>query len=156
MVVKSSDKVVSSKSEEISIVAGIGESILVPTKTTHLHQANRHVHHDAYAKCYYNEPKKTVDLKYITSLDDLKSIKKQDPFMYYSIPGARKATVLMRDIDLSNLIGAGQAVQGETPQASQKVSRSTRISFECHPDLLLNDFHGLDSEDEEEPMNLNF
>jgi len=121
MVVKSSDKVVASKSEEISIVARIGESISVPTKTTD------------------DKPKKTVDLKYITSLDDLKSIKKQDPFMYYSIPGARKATVLMQDLDLSNLIGARQAVQDETPQASQKVSRSTRISFECHPDLLLAD-----------------
>ena len=123
MVVKSSDKVASSNSEEISIVARIGESISVPTKTT-----------DA-------KPKKTVDLKYITSLDDLKSIKKEDPFMYYSIPGARRATVLMQAIDLSNLIGARQAVvQDETPQAaSQKVSRSTRISFECHPDLLLAD-----------------
>ena len=123
MVVKNSDKVSSSKSEEISIVARIGESISAPTKTTD------------------DKPKKTVDLKYITSLDALKSIKKEDPFMYYSIPGARKATVLMQAIDLSNLIGAGQvAVQDETPQAaSQKVSRSTRISFECHPDLLLAD-----------------
>ena len=111
MVVNSSDKVESSKSEEISIVARIGERISAPTKTTD------------------DKPKKTVDLKYITSLDDLKSIKKQDPFMYYSIPGARKATVLMQDLDLSNLIGARQAVQDETPQASQKVSRSTRISF---------------------------
>ena len=132
MVVKSSDKVVSSKSEEISIVARIGESISAPTKTTD------------------DKPKKTVDLKYITSLDDLKSIKKQDPFMYYSIPGARRATVLMQEaIDLSNL-KAGEAVQDETPQASQKVSRSTRISFECHPHLLLadmlDDFHGLDFE----------
>ena len=138
MVVKSSDKVASSKSEEISIVARIGESISAPTKTTD------------------DKPKKTVDLKYITSLDDLKSIKKQDPFMYYSIPGARKATVLMQAIDLSNLIGDGQAVQDETPQASQKVSRSSRISFECHPDLLLgdvlNELYGLDNEDTEEPL----
>ena len=121
MVVKSSDKVVSSKSEEISIVAKIGESISVP------------------AKLMENKPKREVDLKHITSLDDLKSAKKQDPFMYYSIPGARKATVLMQDLDLSNLIGAGQAVQDETPQASPKVSRRSRISFECHPDLLLAD-----------------
>ena len=99
MVVKSSDKVSSSKSVEISIVARIGESISAPTKTTD------------------DKPKKTVDLKYITSLDALKSIKKEDPFMYYSIPGARKATVLMQAIDLSNLIGAGQAlVQDETPK----------------------------------------
>ena len=69
--------------------------------------------------------------------------------------------MLMQDIDLSNLIGAEQAVQDETPQAApQKVSRSTRISFECHPDLLLadmfDDFHGLDFEDEEEPMDVDF
>ena len=128
-----SDKVVvSSKSKEISIATRIGEIIMVPTNNE-------------------NKPKKTVDLRHITTLDDLKSIKKQDSFMYYSIPGVRKATVLMQDIDMANL-GAtlGHAVQDEAPQISQKVLRSTRVSFECHPDLLLvdlmNELEGLDLE----------
>ena len=112
----SDNKVVaSSKSKEISIATRIGEIIMVPTNNE-------------------NKPKKTVDLRHITSLVDLKSIKKQDSFMYYSIPGVRKATVLMQDIDTANL---GRAAQDEAPQASQKALRSTCISFECHPDLLL-------------------
>ena len=122
MLDKCSDKAVSSKSEEISITSrSIGEIISVPTKTDD------------------NKPKKTVDLKNITSLGDLKSIHKEDPFMYYSIPEVQRATVLMQDIDLTNILrGApAQEAQDETPRASQKVSRSTRISFECHPDLLL-------------------
>ena len=120
MIDKCSDKVVSSKSEEISTIVKIGEIISVPTKTDD------------------NIPKKTVDLKNITSLDNLKSIHKQDPFMYYSIPEVQRATVLMQDIDLTNILGGApaQEAQDETPHASQKVSRSTRISFECHPDLL--------------------
>ena len=83
--------------------------------------------------------------------------------MYYSIPGARKATVLMQNIDMANL-GAtpGHEAQVEAPQASQKVSRSTRVSFECHPDLLLadllNDLEGLDLENlgEEDLSDMDF
>ena len=111
-----SDKVVSSQPEEIGSTARIGESITVPSKLAD------------------EKPKKEVDLKHITSLDELKSIQKQDPFMYFSIPGVRSAQVLMKDIDMSNLLGAS-AEAGR----SQKVSRMTCISFECHPDLLLDD-----------------
>ena len=97
-----------------------------------------------------NKPKKTVDLNHISNLEDLKSIKEQDSFMYYSIPGVRKATVLMQDIDMTNLIGAPEQV---APQVSQKVSRKSRVSFECHPDLLIENYlnkimGGLDFEDE--------
>ena len=131
MVSKRSDKTVSSQQpEEISIIARVGESIKVPTKLME------------------KKPKRGVDLKNITGPDDLKSIQKQDPFMYYSIPGVRKATVLMQDIDMTNLIGAPE----QAPQVSQNVSRKSRISFECHPDLLienfLNNMGGPDFEDE--------
>ena len=112
-----SDKGASSKSEEISSAFWIGESISVPTKTDD------------------NKPKKTVDLNLISNLEDLKSIQEQDSFMYYSIPGVRKAKVLMEDIDMTNLIGA--PVQA---QVSQKVSRKSRISFECHPDLFIENY----------------
>ena len=142
---KYSDKVASSKSKETSNIARMtGESIKVPIKSVE------------------NKPNKTVDLENITTIDDLRSIQKQDPFMYYSIPGDRSATVLMQDIDMSNLtgvLGNPQKAQDETPQeVSQKVSRSTCVSFECHPDLLLadllNDFHGLDFEDVGEPLDM--
>ena len=105
-----SDKGASSKSEEISSAFWIGESIAVPTKTDD------------------NKPKETVDLNLISNLEDLKSIQEQDSFMYYSIPGVRKAKVLMEDIDMTNLIGA------------PVVSRKSRISFECHPDLFIENY----------------
>ena len=53
-----------------------------------------------------SKPKKELDIKAITSLDDLKSLKAKDPFMYYSIPGVRSTEILMKDdldIDTSNL-----------------------------------------------------
>ncbi|KAL7536576.1 hypothetical protein ACHAXR_007250 [Thalassiosira sp. AJA248-18] len=90
-----------------------------------------------------------IDLRQVDA-DDFKSIQKQDPFMYYSIPGVRSATVLMKDIDTSNL-GASSMSRTcvshpsrlqtqDKASPSQKVTRSTCISFECHPDLLLEDF----------------
>lgn len=53
--------------------------------------------------------------------------------MYYSIPEARRATVLMKDTDTSNL-GARPSLP-----SSSRVTRRTCVSFECHPDLLLLD-----------------
>ena len=50
--------------------------------------------------------KKVLDIKSINSLEDLKSLKRQDPFMYYSIPAVHSAKILMKDdvdIDTSNL-----------------------------------------------------
>jgi len=78
------------------------------------------------------EPK-TVDIENIISHDDLESIHRDDPFMYYSIPGVRRAKVLMRDVDLADL---GSSSSDGGPRR-RKVSRSTCISFECHPDLIL-------------------
>ncbi|KAL7539582.1 hypothetical protein ACHAXR_010158 [Thalassiosira sp. AJA248-18] len=95
-----------------------------------------------------NEPKKEIDLRQVGA-DDLKSIQKQDPFMYYSIPGVRSATVLLRDIDTSNL-GASLMSRNcvscpsrlrtqDNAPSSQKVARRTCISFECYPDLIFED-----------------
>ena len=42
------------------------------------------------------KPKQQLSLTSIT-LSDLKSIKSQDPFMYYSIPGVRSAKVIFKD-----------------------------------------------------------
>jgi len=87
------------------------------------------------------EPK-TMDIVENISPDDLESIHRDDPFMYFSIPGVRMAKVLMKDIDLANLGSTGHS---SSPSSSdkgpkhQKVSRSTCISFECHPDLILED-----------------
>lgn len=99
---------------------------------------------------------KVIDLKDIDA-SDLKSIREQDPFLYNSIPGVRSANLLGREIDTSDL-GTCQfksticcpsrswTAQGEAH--SKTVTRSTRISYECHPDLLYDDiFSSMGSDD---------
>jgi len=102
------------------------------------------------------EPK-TMDIVKNISHDDLESIRRDDPFMYYSIPGVRRAKLLMNNIDLANLGSNGLADRDSSSHSSsdegpqrQKVSRSTCISFECHPDLLLQDL--MDYSPEEDLM----
>lgn len=54
-----------------------------------------------------------------------------DPFLYYSIPGVREAAIALKEVDLS--------------QANKSaVSRKTRVSFETHTSVLVEDL--LDSE----------
>jgi hypothetical protein len=80
-------------------------------------------------------PKIVIDTSDLND-QDLDLLKKQDPFLYYSIPAVRTAAVVhSRDIDMS-------AIQG---QDSRRVERQSRISFECHTDLLMGDlFETLD------------
>ena len=85
-----------------------------------------------------------------------------DPFMYYSIPGVRKASILLKDVDYSDITSLGHSSsssgsrrssrQSETSQQEAvdhpsdgekdaiKVSRTSRVSFECHPCVLMEDF----------------
>ena len=91
------------------------------------------------------EPK-TLALKTVSN-DDLKSIKKKDPFLYYSIPGVRSARLLGKEVDTANL---GTCKIRSCPsslftksrsvyQPSRTVTRGKRIAFEGHPDLLYED-----------------
>ena len=97
-------------------------------------------------KTVFEPPKpKTIALKNITA-EDLESIEKQDKFLYYSIPGVRSARLLGKDIDTSDLgtnriksCPARLGTQQGTAQSLTTVTRSKRISFECHPDILFED-----------------
>lgn len=75
------------------------------------------------------KPKKVIDTTDL-NVEDIESLKKSDPFLYFSIPAVREATVHNRDIDLSNLRDC----------QSSRVERCSRISFECHTDLLMEEF----------------
>ena len=82
--------------------------------------------------------------------------------MYYSIPAVRSATMLLKDVDTSNL-GASlfntsscptrlhsHALQRNISQVQplKVAKRSSILSVECHPDLLLEDMEDdLDEED---------
>jgi len=85
------------------------------------------------------------------SAQDLKSLKKRDPFLYYSIPGVRDATIRPEhaDVDMHQIAQNGLKMKrycqscpasiqtSFTSNPIAKVKRCTRISFECHTDLLL-------------------
>ena len=104
-------------------------------------------------------PKKIIDLGN-TSSEDLKSMKENDPFMFYSIPGARRATMLNQDIDtshLDNTIDRRLSVSSCPGrfQSPQVVARSTCISVEAHPDVFLEDAL-LEDVDVEEDFDFDF
>ena len=106
------------------------------------------------------KPKKSVNLKTIRSADDLDNIQKRDIFLYYSIPAARSAKLLLEDattIDTSNLgvsrLNRRNSCPSRCPSSlhhgdeSQKtVVRRTVLSTEVHPDLLLVEDMGDDVE----------
>jgi hypothetical protein len=63
---------------------------------------------------------------------DLKALRKADPFMYYSIPQVIKAFRCNIPIDHSSLgITQGDAAAGQAQALPVMVSRKTRISDSC-------------------------
>jgi len=73
--------------------------------------------------------------------------------MYYSIPGVLKASHNLEDVDYSDMTNLSHAdssnrsgqsrSQEEAEDDASKVSRRTRVSFECHPSpSLLKDILG--------------
>ncbi|KAL7471466.1 hypothetical protein ACHAXS_011743 [Conticribra weissflogii] len=78
---------------------------------------------------------------------DLATLKKQDAFLYYSIPAAKKAEYLNRKIEVSKLDkspgirrnsnSCPARMMTESRHTRRSILRSTRISFECHDNLKL-------------------
>jgi hypothetical protein len=73
--------------------------------------------------------------------------------MFYSIPGVLKASLNLKDVDYSDITSLSHADSSQRPSRpfrsqeqagaehdASKVSRRTRISFECHPSVLMEDF----------------
>ncbi|KAL7504635.1 hypothetical protein ACHAXN_002219, partial [Cyclotella atomus] len=69
-----------------------------------------------------------LNLQEITSSEDLALLKAQDPFMYYSIPSVKEATLKGRDVDVSTLDHADAASSGTFHDGN--VTRQTRLTFE--------------------------
>jgi hypothetical protein len=61
---------------------------------------------------------------------DLAVLKKKDPFLYYSIPAIRDAKLHMKKVNQS-----GNS-KSDNPL---KVTRQSCISFECYPDVAVED-----------------
>ena len=69
------------------------------------------------------------------STEDLQSLKQNDPFLYYSIPAVRRAALNLEEPDVS-------ALSSSEESTTLTVKRCTRVSFECHTDLLMEDLLG--------------
>mmetsp|Transcript_24405 Transcript_24405/g.51148 ORF Transcript_24405/g.51148 Transcript_24405/m.51148 type:complete len:143 (+) Transcript_24405:238-666(+) len=88
------------------------------------------------------EPK-TLDIKSLSE-DDLKSLHINDPFLYYSIPCIRRATIFYQRFDHSDIkaLCQGQVTRDildtDTSHTQKNaVTRCSRISFEADPFALL-------------------
>ena len=102
-----------------------------------------------------SEPRK-VDLQDL-NVEEIRSLKKKDPFLYYSIPGARFARAALKDVDHSDINSLCQSVsnvslgldstKGKEPM-STTFSRRTRVSFECHSSIIMEDLLDEFSDDE--------
>ena len=105
---------------------------------------------------------RAMDIKEL-SKEELESLKENDPFMYYSIPGIRMATIFGKDINTSDKgalclhhVSNGQQepafkkVKTASSKSTTTVLRQTRIIFEAPMDLgyLLVDNEVNEEEDE--------
>ena len=68
---------------------------------------------------------KEIDTRKLTE-DDLKRLKKKDPFLYFSIPAVRSAALLNRDVDMSSL-------QGREIQCSRREKASYPSQIDSTP-----------------------
>ena len=97
------------------------QQIQVPTKTASPDTVN-------------NQQLKEIDIRQF-NVDDLKLLKKQDPFLYYSIPAVNKAKLTSKTVDHNQVLQ--DAVQH--PSTNALVSRRSRFSTECHAALTFED-----------------
>ena len=86
-------------------------------------------------------PKRVIDTRNLSE-EDLKALRKQDPFLYYSIQSARNAALRRSSADLTALRNqeeVARSLRASCPSRveSTMVERKSCISFERHTDLLL-------------------
>lgn len=110
-----------------------------------------------------------VDISNLTA-EDLQAMKEHDAFLYYSIPSVRRAQLRLQDVDMSRLEQEDDlSIQRQRRSSSSRiestpsnttVKRQTRVSFECHTDLLMEDllgeFEEQFSEEDAKKIEMNF
>jgi len=79
---------------------------------------------------------KEIDIRQF-NVDDLKLLKTQDPFLYYSIPAVNRANLTSKTVDHNQVLQ--DAVQ--YPSTNALVLRRSRVSTECHAALTFEDLY---------------
>ena len=95
------------------------------------------------------EQREVFDISNLSN-DDLQALRKKDPFLYYSIPSVRRAELGFGDSSRSSRVLDSPAAAEAS--ASTTVKRCTRVSFECHSDLLMEDYLSEDLDFDEEDL----
>jgi hypothetical protein len=136
---------------------------------TFLHRPNKlskHAHHDnasaasSPSKCWtllptlFTKKRQEIDLNTLNE-DDVKQLQKADPFLYYSIPGVHKASLLMKEVDFSSVSSLAATATSSSSCSSTRsstVSRRSCISTECHTSVIMEDLMNdmLDDDDSRE------
>jgi hypothetical protein len=110
------------------------------------------------------QKKKSIDTADLSE-DDLKTLKKQDPFLYYSIPTVRNAAVRRGSMDTPSSVQQDTGLDTQSRRVScpdriesspTKVERQTRISFECYSDVFFGEVSDGEDMDEEDDADVDF
>ncbi len=90
-------------------------------------------------------PKKVIDTRYLND-EDLIKLKKQDPFLYYSLPKSvrrRDQFIGYKDVAVDTKESCPTAAPKSfavVDSSQTKVERRSCISYESYPDLILEEF----------------
>ena len=87
-----------------------------------------------------------VDISNISN-EDLQALREKDAFLYYSIPSVRRD-----ELGFSDSSSRSSRAASEETSASTTVKRCTRVSFECHTDLLMEEYLSEDLGFDEEEL----
>jgi hypothetical protein len=105
------------------------QSTIIPERRSHVASTIRTA---ALVPTIFEKRSKTADLRDINSSSTLAALKTTDPFMYHSIPACRNAALHSKEVDVSVLRHGNRSIK-------RKVTRQTRISMECHADVIMED-----------------
>ncbi len=110
----------------------------------------RNITISTFAPCTTSASKNEIDTKSLSS-SELKSLKNDDPFMYYSIPHVREAEFRLEEVDISKINQSSTKCSRiflplrrprenqDDANPSKTVKRCSRISFECHADMAMDE-----------------
>ncbi len=93
------------------------------------------IQNSVFVRTAFEKRLNKMDLSDLNSSTELAALKAIDPFLYYSIPPLRHAALHSKEVNASVLR------RDKIDRSSvRKVTRQTKVSAECHVDLLMEHF----------------